>query len=747
MELRADSKLALTMKWAQTQYDQKLGWIIDGKYANEEDVVELVSMAYKQYDLDTVKRAIDYYKKNWKPKISKEKSMSMNKKVIEFENALMNNEDISAFSFDDTQENAELYSLLGNLYDTKGEVLFANYLYQRSALLGYPEGEGKLGWSYFCGYGLTVDDLNDNDIDISIHMRSDDLALFWLRKAQDDGWEDASRIIDMVKEQMSEREKKKSRTLEEMIEAAVAGFGTEQIELAEAYEKGDEEKGIPVDYEEAVRWYDKALYGIRIPRESVCKIIADILENKIKDKKRALRYYRKAYLLDDMFMHKNEKEVLADKIKKLTKELFPDRDEKISALDYEFRRDDFSDAGLKELAEIMEYVQDSIYEDTKDENEKDMLLKRIPKARAIINAAFEGRAVAENALGVFYHRGILLPMNFERAEYWFRCAYTDGYETAYDNLHSLLLSKGDKDGLVNFVIIAARDGVESAKAECEKAEIDCMKIGPKEYDALKLYPEDSLIYHDATEEEIQLIEQFFATDDVRRKRNILYRLIPATTDEYVYAYLNGKPTEYGVIDKMMDTDNVQERLNIARQANIEVDIDVLDNVPYMPLDNLEKKQLVKWGTTSHKRSPYRRYDFSSKWNKLTEKEKTVRKVMDADHRLSFDLANYIVDKYVEKLNEIDAGRTKSETNARENTNFDDFWLSYGNDSIYVKRCAYAHLKLSHKEITDKSLRQESANWVLNHINMSINPIMNSLVSLAASITYDRLLDEYRDKVN
>ena len=46
-------------------------------------------MAYKQYDLDTVKRAIDYYKKNWKPKISKEKRMSMNKKVIEFENELM----------------------------------------------------------------------------------------------------------------------------------------------------------------------------------------------------------------------------------------------------------------------------------------------------------------------------------------------------------------------------------------------------------------------------------------------------------------------------------------------------------------------------------------------------------------------------------------------------------------------------------------------------------------------------------
>ena len=67
--------------------------------------------------------------------------------------------------------------------------------------------------------------------------------------------------------------------------------GIKEYDAAHANEKGDEEKGIPVDYEEAVRWYDKALYGIRIPRESVCKIIADILENKIKDKKRALRYY------------------------------------------------------------------------------------------------------------------------------------------------------------------------------------------------------------------------------------------------------------------------------------------------------------------------------------------------------------------------------------------------------------------------------------------------------------------------
>ena len=743
MELREDSKLALTMKWGLTDYDYQIGWTIDGKYASEDEVIELVSMAYNQHDLEIVAQAIDFCKKNWKLTISKDKRMKMNKTFIEFESALINDEDMTAFKVNEESKNGGLYCLLGHLYNNKGDVSFANYWYQKATMLGHPEGEGMLGLSYHFGYGVTGEDINDNDIDIAVHMLSADLSLFWLNKAQKDGWKEATRYIDMVKEGIKDKGKRKKRTKDEMIEAAINGMGPEQMDLAVAYENGDEEKGISIDYEEAVRWYNKALYSILVPRENVCKIIADILENKIKDKKRALTYYRKAYLLDDLIRTKNEKTVLAEKIKKLTMELYPDRDEKIKALQDYLEQDDFSDAALKELAEIMEYVQESIYEEPRDEEEKEMLLRRIPKARAIIDAAFAGRAVAENAIGVFYHRGILLPLNLERAEYWFRCAYTDGYDTAYDNLHLVFSLKGDKKSLENLVIIAARDGVECAKQECDDLKIDCMEIGPREHEALRLYPDSSLKYHDATPDEIELIEQLFIIDDVRRKKGILHRLVPATTDEYMNAFLTGKPMEYSLIDKLMDTDNLQERMNIIKKDGVDVDMDVLENVPYMPLDDLEKKFLIKWGYIKHRRSSYRGYDYSNRWNKLTDKEKTVIKIMDADHRLSFDLANYIVDEYVKRLEE--DKQTKCETIAAENKKFDDFWLDYGNDSRYVKRQAYAHLKLNHKEITEKSLRQEGANLVLNHINMSINPIMAPLVSLAASLTFEQIVESYKSK--
>ena len=47
-------------------------------------------------------------------------------------------------------------------------------------------------------------------------------------------------------------------------------------------------------------------------------------------------------------------------------------------------------------------------------------------------------------------------------------------------------------------------------------------------------------------------------------------------------------------------------------------------------------------------------------DELTEKEKTVIKVMDVDHRLTFDVANLIVDGYEKKLAELEkAGKLKA----------------------------------------------------------------------------------------
>ena len=746
MEIRENSRLALTMKWALTHYAPEIGWTIDGKYASENDVVKLISTAYKQFDIEIVKRAITYCRENWSVDISKETRHEMNKKVIEYEVALSNNKDTADFTSDDVFENAPFYCLLGELYDNKGDVQYANYWYQKSALLGFPEGEGKLGVSYHRGYGMTADDINDADIEMAIHMRSDKQALFWLQKAQNDGWEEAGRYIEQINEDMAEREKKKNRTLDEMIEDATHGLGLEQIELADAYENGDDAKGIQIDHEKAVYWYDKSLYGVIVHEYSTCLLIADILENTICDKKRALKYYRKAYLIDNVVVSDDERQKLLNKIKAMTNELFPDRDAKVDALSDMLNAEQLSDGDIKALAEIMGYLQESVFEEGCKGKEKDILLRRIPKAKAIVNAAFDGRGVGENALGVFYETGVILPMNFDKAEYWYLCAYTDGYDTAYENLTALFFNRGKKDEWTNFVILAARDGIEDAKKKCDDVGLNCMKTGPVETKMLDYYAPEKLIYKDATEEQIELLEQFVLINNERRKRGILFQLVPSTTDEYVDAFLNGEPySSDTVIDKLMDTDDWQTRKKIISESGIEVSDEILQSVPYMPLSEDEQRGLFLHGYKEHKRSPYRRHAFSQRWNELTEKEKTVIRVMDADHRLTFDIANIIVNDYEKKLAEGEQEKHPSES---EQATLDEehiFWLDYGNNSRYMKRQAYAALKLEDEKITEETLRQSGANRLLNLINMEINPILHPLVSWAATLHFERMVERFNDE--
>lgn len=745
LEIRENSKLALTMKWAATHYSSEIGWTIDGRYASNDEVTKLISDAFKQFDDKTVKKAIAYCEANWKHNLSREQRFEMHKKVMEYETALENNDDVTSFNTDEESENAPFYCLLGRLYDNKSDVQFANYWYQKSALLGYPEGEGRLGLSYHRGYGMTADDLDDEHIEIALHMRSDKQSLFWLKKALTDGWEVAARYIDEVNEYIAKIEKEKNRTLDEMIREAEDGWGPQQIELADAYERGNEEKGIPVDYEEAVYWYNQSLYGI-VHKYSVCLLIADILENKVNDNKRALKYYRKAYIMDNFIVPDDERQKLGDKIKAITNELFPDREEKIDALNDMLNAEQLSDTDIKALAEIIGYIQESIYLERTNEKEQDYLLKHIPKAKAIVNAAFSGRAVAENALGVFYETGIILPMNHKKAEYWYMCAYIDGYDTAYENLASLLFNCGQKDKWVNFIILAARDGIEDAKKKCADNEIDFMKTSSIENKSLDLYPMDSLFYKDATEEQIELIEQLCLIDEIQRKKNIMWRLVPSTTEEYMDAFINGKPyPSDSIIDKLMDTDDCNIRRNIIAEAGIIVSDEVLQDIPYMPLNEKEKRYIYTLGYKERKRSPFRSYAFSQKWNTLTEKEKAVIRIMDADHNLTFDVANIIVDEYEKRLIADDEKKHTQSKDTDDMKPDEEFWLNFGNDSKYIKRQAYAALKLEGKEITDKSLRQSEANLFLNHLNMQLNPILDPLVSMATKFTYERIVERFDEK--
>ena len=285
-----------------------------------------------------------------------------------------------------------------------------------------------------------------------------------------------------------------------------------------------------------------------------------------------------------------------------------------------------------------------------------------------------------------------------------------------------------------------QDNIVEAKRKFEEIRLNRMKRDLTKTTVPSYYSPDMLVCKDAAEEQIELLEQFVLTNDAHSKRRILFQLVPATMDEYVDAFLNGKPYPTDpIIDKLMDTEDWKTRKKLVENAGININDVILRDIPYMPLHSDERKEVFLHGAyMEHKHSPYRRDAYSKPWNELTEKEKTVIKVMDADHRLSFDAANLILNAYEKKLTE---NEQENRASAGEQTSIDeghDFWLSCGSDSHYMKRRGYAALKLADKKITDEAIRQAGASCLLNYINMEINPILLPLVAWASAFHYKNM---------
>ena len=115
--------------------------------------------------------------------------------------------------------------------------------------------------------------------------------------------------------------------------------------------------------------------------------------------------------------------------------------------------------------------------------------------------------------------------------------------------------------------------------------------------------------------------------------------------------------------------------------------------------------------------------------------------MDIFDRMSFEVAVRIVDAYEKKLMEKEQEKQppKSRQSALDEEHI--FWLDYGNDSLYLKRQAYADLKLANRDITDEALRQAGANRFLNFITLELTPILHPLVAWEITHRYERLGEE------
>lgn len=532
--------------------------------------------------------------------------------------------------------------------------------------------------------------------------------------------------------------------LEDLMEEAKSGSCMACFHLGELYETGDKKRNLPIDYEEAVYWYKESLKSSYMPAAEICRRIASLLEEKIGDKGEAWEFYRKAYCLEK----KENRPALLEKIKELEPELVGDKPTLEAELDELLQQEKLSDDDIRRMAFLIEFTQMPEFPEEDMEDEAKWIKAVLPKAEIIVKEAFRGDPISENALGVFYSRGTGLPFDYAKQEYWFGCAYSDGYERAYDNLRVVYEDQSKRDELVNLVIVAARHGNEEAQQICKKSEVDYKKPGPLEWDMLDLYPLESLTSNEVTEERMALIERFSQTDDVQTQKEILRQLVPSTTDDYLDAFLNGKPyPQDNLLDKLMDTENETERRALVQGLEPEKAERALREIPYMPLTAEERRCVERFGNTRHRRSPHRSYWYSVHLEELSEKEQTMIRMMDADHRLTFDIADVIFDRYEQKLIADDAKRQEQpkKESSTSDSGIDEFWswIVPLNDSIYMKRRAYAWLKLSGDDITEESLKKAAAEIFMNLLNMELNPILHPLASHAATFAWEKLVERFK----
>ena len=207
------SRLELTMAIAMTKYTNGV-WTLEGNPMPEEGMLLLIYSAFPEYGEALAQRAIEYIKTKWNGFITKDTMKQMNEDFMAYEAAYVEETRTHQTQSTDDKEDARFYCFLGELYDNKGKVRIANYWFQRAAMLGDAEGEGRMGLSYHRGYGIIPEDLRPDNVLEVTRWLDDEKAMLWLRRAQQHGWSEATRYIEDTQEEIEEREQYTKQMLE-----------------------------------------------------------------------------------------------------------------------------------------------------------------------------------------------------------------------------------------------------------------------------------------------------------------------------------------------------------------------------------------------------------------------------------------------------------------------------------------------------------------------------------------------------
>ncbi|WP_037329612.1 SEL1-like repeat protein [Anaerovibrio lipolyticus] len=348
----------------------------------------------------------------------------------------------------------------------------------------------------------------------------------------------------------------------------------------------------------------------------------------------------------------------------------------------------------KELIERME--DDPEYQSYKGKtfkSSREMIEFYFPNKEVMYQDLIYGQDNAEFAYATMFLHGIIVEYDLDKALYWLKRAYHDNNKEAFKLIRKLMEENGRNDEFEEFCIECALLYNDSEVIECCKERgFDFTKIHPKQQ---KLIDEYLSFYNrlkrNTTKRDRELIDLILAAKSEDETLRWIKELEPMADERLAKMFYHAKPysVENSFQDKICDETDPLKKQALMDEYNL----DKYEQKAYwtcekdLILDDLEKKfvsrQIKDFSYRDNMESDSPRISQNKrrmKYSEMSEIDKAMYRMLDDDHRLSYESA--VVIRYT--LSEIEKrNQQKRHQKIKASTNNDIVFY----DGPYYKRFA------------------------------------------------------------
>lgn len=373
------------------------------------------------------------------------------------------------------------------------------------------------------------------------------------------------------------------------------------------------------------------------------------------------------------------------------------------------------------------------YKNKKFNNSREILDFYFPNKNIMHDDLKYGYHEAEFAFATMFLNGIIVPKNIDSAIYWLKRAYHDNNSNAFSLLCKIMLENNMLDELEMFCVDSARNYKDQEVIDyCNRHGYNYNEIHPTQS---KLINEYIAFYerspHSANKEEMDLIDNFLTTDNEVDAINYLLKLEPFANEKLAKLYFYAKNESIcNYEDEICDElDDEKRKLLFKKYQISDTQIKVFDKFrEELRLTEYEKLFVTKFVkddsflTNIEYENPCYSVNYKrNNYKNFGEFDKILYRMLDSDHRLTYESAceivNYIIAKE-SKQYEQSAKEQKSET--KEVVDVSDPILYMGK---FHKRAVIFDGEISKNDKYD--IRQAMYDSMLNNILCEIVP--NALV--------------------